>query len=48
MHQGTPILSLTAMWVGRRWPRCPVDIETGVVRVEEVVAVQDCGLVIDR
>jgi xanthine dehydrogenase YagR molybdenum-binding subunit len=45
---GTPERSLVSVQVGGvQMAEVSVDIETGVVRMEKFVAVQDCGLIID-
>jgi xanthine dehydrogenase YagR molybdenum-binding subunit len=33
---------------GAQFTEATVDIETGIVRVKRILAIQDCGLVVDR
>lgn len=47
-HEGAARTDLTSSGVGgAQIADVSVDVETGVVRINEIVAVQDCGLVID-
>ena len=40
-------ISPTAASAACRWPRSKWTLETGIVKVKKMVAVQDCGLIID-
>jgi len=47
-HQAGPETELTSSGVGGvQMADVSVDVETGVVRINQMVAVQDCGLVVD-
>jgi xanthine dehydrogenase YagR molybdenum-binding subunit len=48
-HEGAGRTELTSSGVGgAQIADVSVDVETGIVRINEIVAVQDCGLIVDR
>jgi xanthine dehydrogenase YagR molybdenum-binding subunit len=56
-HLGTEPISVDAQWAeglsssgtsGVQFAEVTVDIETGLVRIKRILAIQDCGLVVDR
>ena len=56
-HLGTEPVSVDAEWApglsssgtsGVQFAEVTVDIETGLVRIKRILAIQDCGLVVDR
>jgi xanthine dehydrogenase YagR molybdenum-binding subunit len=56
-HLGTEPISIDGQWgeglsssgtSGVQFAEVTVDIETGVVRIQRILAMQDCGLIVDR
>jgi xanthine dehydrogenase YagR molybdenum-binding subunit len=56
-HLGTEPISVDGQWAeglsssgtsGVQFAEATVDIETGVVRIKRILAIQDCGLIVDK
>src|SRR5206468_6370420 len=56
-HLGTEPVSVDGQWgeglsstgtSGVQFAEVTVDIETGIVRIKRILAMQDCGLIVDR